>query len=119
MSGSEQTHHSDDSSKLSMEAAADYLSKGKAEIQAGEFVGAQRLLERLLADYPNHSEALYFTSVAQRFCENYEGALSTLQKLIDIEPTYGRAWQERGHIFMARNDTRLEARSSLSTGGNT
>ena len=112
MSGSNHTHQSDDPSKLSLDAAADFLSQGKAKVQAGEFAEAEVYLARLLGDYPNHSEALYLTSVAQRFCENYDRALSTLQKLIDIEPTYGRAWQERGHIFMSRNNI-LEARSAF------
>ena len=69
MSGFEQRDRSDDSLKVA--AAAELLSKGKAEIQSGNFVAARELLERLLADYPNHSEAMYFMSVALR----YEGNL--------------------------------------------
>ncbi len=103
MSGFEQRDRSDDSLKVA--AAAELLSKGKAEIQSGNFVAARELLERLLADYPNHSEALYFMSVALRYEGNLEGALASLQKLIDIEPSYGRAWQEQGHTLLAFNDT--------------
>ena len=103
MSGFEQRDRSDDSLKVA--AAAELLSRGKAEIQSGNFVAARELLERLLADYPNHSEALYFMSVALRYEGNLEGALASLQKLIDIEPSYGRAWQERGHTLLAFNDT--------------
>ena len=80
MSGSDQTNLSDDLSKLPMEAATQLLSQAKGQIQAGQFADAQGLLERLLTDYPNHSEALYFISVAQRLSENYAGALSSLQK---------------------------------------
>ena len=82
MSGSDQTNKSDDLSKRSMEAATQLLSQGKAQIQAGRFADAKGLLERLLTDYPNHSEALYFISVAQRLSDDYEGALGSLQKLI-------------------------------------
>jgi tetratricopeptide (TPR) repeat protein len=103
MSGFEQRDRSDDSLKVA--AAAELLTKGKAEIRSGNFVAARELLERLLADYPNHSEALYFVSVALRYEGNLEGALASLQKLIDIEPSYGRAWQERGHTLLAFNDT--------------
>ena len=103
MSGFEQRDRSDDSLKVA--AAAELLSKGKAEIQSGNFVSARELLERLLADYPNHSEALYFMSVALRYEGNLKGALASLQKLIDIEPSYGRAWQEQGHTLLAFNDT--------------
>ena len=103
MSGFEQRDRSDDSLKVA--AAAELLTKGKAEIQSGNFVAARELLERLLADYPNHSEAMYFMSVALRYEGNLEGALASLQKLIDIEPSYGRAWQEQGHTLLAFNDT--------------
>ena len=103
MSGFEQRDRSDDSLKVA--AAAELLSKGKAEIQSGNFVAARELLERLLADYPNHSEAMYFMSVALRYEGNLEGALASLQNLIDIEPSYGRAWQEQGHTLLAFNDT--------------
>ncbi|MDA7785534.1 tetratricopeptide repeat protein, partial [Pseudomonadales bacterium] len=60
MSGSDQTNQSDNLPKLSMEAATQLLSQAKAQIQAGQFADAQDLLKRLLTDYPNHSEALYF-----------------------------------------------------------
>ena len=103
MSGFEQRDRSDDS--VSVAEAAELLIKGKAEIQSGNFVAARELLDRLLANYPNHSEALYFVSVALRYEGNLEGALASLQKLIDIEPSYGRAWQERGHTLLAYNDT--------------
>jgi len=112
MSGSNPTDHRDDSTKLSAEAAAELLSQGRALIQAGDFSDAQDLMERLLNDYPNHSEALYFSAVAQRFRENYQAALNSLQKLIEIEPTYGRAWQERGHILMAQGET-ADARAAF------
>ncbi len=94
----------DDLSKLSLKAATELLSQGKSQIQAGDFATAQNQLELLLTDYPNHSEALYFLSVVQRLRENYDGALSSLQKLIEIEPAYGRAWQERGHVLLALDD---------------
>ncbi len=102
MSGFEQRDRSDDS--FNAAAAAELLIKGKVEIRAGNFVAARELLERLLADYPKHSEALYFVSVALRYEGNLEGALDSLQKLIDIEPSYGRAWQERGHTLLAIDD---------------
>ena len=112
MSGSNPPDYRDDSTKLSAEAVAELLSKGRVLIQAGDFSDAQNLMVRLLNDYPNHSEALYFSAVAQRFSENYQGALSSLQKLLEIEPAYGRAWQERGHILMAQGET-ADARAAF------
>ena len=104
MSGEDQIDSSDDVLKLAPEQANELLARGKAEIQSGKFAAARELLERLLADYPNHSEALYFISVALRLEEDLDGASASLQRLIDIEPSYGRAWQERGHILIARSD---------------
>jgi len=73
MSGSDQT----DSvmiNKLSVEAQQNFCQKVRRLSRQGEFADAQELMERLLSDYPNHSEALYFISVAQRFRENYRCA---------------------------------------------
>ena len=104
MSGGDSNDVSGDQSKLLPKEASDLLVQGKAEIQSGNFAVAHELLERLLTDFPNHSEGLYFLSVAQRFEGKLEGAMASLQQLIDMEPTYGRAWQERGHTLLASND---------------
>ena len=109
MSVSDQTSHREGSEIISAEQAVTLLSQAKALIQGGEFADAQMLMERLLADYPNHSEALYFNAVAHRFRENYTAALDSLNRLLEIEQTYGRAWQEKGHVSMARHQ-RDEAR---------
>ena len=109
MSVSDQTSHREGSANISAEQAVTLLSQAKTFIQAGEFADAQMLIDQLLADYPNHSEALYFNSVAHRFRENYPAALESLGRLLEIEPTYGRAWQEKGHVYMARHQ-RDEAR---------
>ena len=87
MSGSDPIKQDNDLPKLSLKAATELLFQGKSQIQAGQFADAKGLLERLLKVYPNHSEALYCISVAQRLSENYSGALNSLQKLIRIEPS--------------------------------
>ena len=104
MSGGDLNDLSGDQLKLLPKEANDLLLQGKAEIQAGNFAAAHELLARLLRDFPNHSEGLYLFSVAQRFEGKLEGAMASLQQLIDMEPTYGRAWQERGHALHASND---------------
>ena len=97
MSGGDSNDLSSDQSKLLAAQASELLVQGKAEIQSGNFAVAHGLLARLLTDFPNHSEGLYFFAVAQRFEGQFEGALASLQQLIDMEPNYGRAWQ-RGDI---------------------
>ena len=104
MSGGDSNDLSSDQSQLLAAQASELLVQGKAEIQSGNFAVAHELLARLLTDFPNHSEGLYFFAVAQRFEGQFEGALASLQQLIDMEPNYGRAWQERGHTLLAGND---------------
>ena len=104
MSGGDSNDLSGDPLKLLPEEANELLVQGKAEIQSGKFAVARELLERLLRDFPNHSEGLYLLAVAQRFEGKLKAALASLQQLIDMEPSYGRAWQEKGHTLLASRD---------------
>ena len=47
---------------------------------------------------------LYLTSVCYRYLEDYDKALSYISHLIELDPTYGRAFQEFGHIHMKLSD---------------
>ena len=88
----------------SIAKTSELLSAVKVHIQSGDFGEAQNLLESLLKDHPDNSEALYFSAVTQRLIKNYDGALSWLTRLLDIEPYYGRGWQEQGHVYMELNN---------------
>ena len=112
MSASDQTDNTSAQTKLSAETAAEMLQQSKAQIQSGDFSAAQKLMTQLLADYPNHAEALYLTAVSQRLSQDYQSALLSLDRLASVEPSYGRAWQERGHVHMACNNSR-EARAAF------
>jgi tetratricopeptide (TPR) repeat protein len=46
-------------------------------------------------------DVLYTLAVAQRYQSRHDDALQTIESLIDIEPGYGRAHQERGHTLLA------------------
>ncbi len=81
----------------------DRLRKARSLLQGAKFGEAAEVCSEILADLPQHQEALYTLAVAQRFGGDAIAALSTLASLIDLSPSYGRAWQERGHCFRALN----------------
>ncbi|WP_219893560.1 tetratricopeptide repeat-containing sulfotransferase family protein [Aquisediminimonas profunda] len=79
----------------------DRLRKARSLLQGAKFGEAAEVCTEILAHTPQHQEALYTLAVAQRFDGKPLEALSTLASLIDLSPSYGRAWQERGHCLRA------------------
>ncbi|MCO4811705.1 MAG: sulfotransferase [Gammaproteobacteria bacterium] len=77
-----------------IETARELLSTGRAE-------DACLVLRELLRELPQHEEALYIFAVSLRYAGKLEGAKKTLEKLQRLRPTYGRAWQEEGHVHVA------------------
>jgi tol-pal system protein YbgF len=62
------------------------LEKAKAQLKAGNHVGAETLLGRFLETHPNHSradEATYRRAEAAKVAENYEKAVLRYQEVID------------------------------------
>jgi tetratricopeptide (TPR) repeat protein len=78
----------------SIESAKALLSNGRAE-------DACLVLRDLLRELPQHEEGLYVFAVCLRYAGKFEGAKATLEKLQRLRPSYGRAWQEEGHLHMA------------------
>ena len=77
----------------------DRLRRAKGMIQNGRFAEAVSLCEQILDYEPKHRDALYSAAVAQRYGRHYGEALMLVGQLIEIDPTHGRAFQERGHIY--------------------
>jgi tetratricopeptide (TPR) repeat protein len=59
--------------------------------------------QALLAD-PQHKDALYTLAVAQRYSRAISEALATIAHLLAVDPSYGRAFQERGHCLRDSGD---------------
>ena len=68
-----------------------------------DFNNALELCNRNINDL-SKKQYLYLTSVCYRYLEDYDKALSSLSHLIDLDSTYGRAFQEFGHVHMKLND---------------
>lgn len=80
----------------------DELATAKAHLKAGRFGDARQTAESGF-DSPEHrEEALYISAVASRYLKDFDTAHKHLDELLNIHPTYGRAFQERGHVLKAQ-----------------
>ncbi len=67
-------------------------------MRQGKFSDALQGSEAVLSEKPKHLEFLYIKAVCQRYLKDFDGAQSTLDVLIDVQPEFGRAFQEEGHL---------------------
>ena len=79
----------------------DRLDAAKNLLQGGRVADAQRAIQFVLETDPDRVEALYILAVCQRFQKQTEPALSTLEQIKSLQPAYGRAYQEEGHLRLA------------------
>jgi tetratricopeptide (TPR) repeat protein len=77
------------------------VDSAKAALQRGNLTEAERTCAEILASDPGHREALYLLTAIQRYARRPLEGLATIAKLIEAEPNYGRAYQERGHCLRA------------------
>jgi tetratricopeptide (TPR) repeat protein len=68
------------------------------------FAPALAAAETLVADVPENRDVLYMLAVCQRYLRRIPDALTTLRRLEDTHPDYGRLFQERGHCHVAAGD---------------
>ena len=68
-------------------------------IEAGDYHEALQLLTREPAE---SSETLYLQAVCARKLGKPREAMALLDKLIQMHPRHGRAFQERGHSIKSR-----------------
>jgi len=78
------------------------LKQAQAALQQGRFAEGLATARALVQDDPGDGEALYLAAVAARYLKDYEAAEEWLSKLHRAMPEYGRAWQEAGHLALAR-----------------
>jgi tetratricopeptide (TPR) repeat protein len=75
------------------------LREARAHLQNARLADAAAICRTLLQAIPNNIDALYTLAVAQRMQRQMTAALSILDELNALDPSYGRAWQERGHCL--------------------
>lgn len=78
------------------------MEQAKEAMKANNFTVAIELLQELVAEAPAEHEAWYFLAVCQRYTQQAEAASRSLQQCLDIDPSFGRAYQEYGHLHLAQ-----------------
>lgn len=69
----------------------------------GAFRNAHAAANAILGIQPAHPEGLYLKAVSERYMGDLSAAAVTLAELLRVEPEFGRAHQERGHLLLAQN----------------
>ncbi len=85
-------------------------------VQSREITKAKEMAEDLVKKDPENSDALYALAVTQRINGNFDISLENLEKVINIRPDFGRAYQEKGNIYfqLGENDKAInEYRKAL------
>lgn len=87
------------------------VTRARNLLQRGQLSAAISACQEALRVDGDNQDALYTLAVAERFRGNLNGALALTGRLIDLDPTFGRAYQERGHCLrdMAKPDAALDA----------
>jgi len=87
------------------------LKEIQAAIAKQNFAGALEALEELLAESPEHGDALYFKAVCLRYLREYPRAGQVLEQLLECYPQNGRGHQELAHWYrdQGRLDQALQA----------
>ena len=81
------------------------ISSIQKQIQQGRFTVALTLAKQLLENTPEDLQGLYLAAVCCRYLELYSDANSYLARLIRLFPSYGRGYQELGHIYRATGES--------------
>lgn len=99
----------------------DLLSTARQHMKSGAFTPALSALKSLLnhsplADSPGHKDALYMAAVCARYQNDTIAARDYLDRLKQLAPDYGRAFQEEGHLALSLNQTDTALRAfSMAT----
>jgi tetratricopeptide (TPR) repeat protein len=76
----------------------DIIQQAKTLMQRNQIGEAETIILKLLNQEKDNFEGLYILSVCQRYLKKSKQALQTLEKIKLLDPDYGRAYQEEGHI---------------------
>lgn len=88
--------------KATQERVDATMEQVKEVMKANNFALAIKQLEDLVAQSPEEHEAWYFLAVCQRYTNQAEAAAKSLRVCLEIDPSFGRAYQEYGHLHLAQ-----------------
>jgi tetratricopeptide (TPR) repeat protein len=75
------------------------LDRGRRLLGQGKIEECRSVAAEAVEARPDDVEALYLLAVAQRYGKRSAAALTTLDRLLDLDPDYSRAYQECGHLL--------------------
>ncbi|NRA31389.1 MAG: tetratricopeptide repeat protein [Parvularculaceae bacterium] len=78
------------------------LRDGQRALRDGRFEAALERSGSVLETDPTHQDALYLRGVAERYLGRFASAEQTLDQLLELSPSFGRAHQERGHLHLGQ-----------------
>jgi tetratricopeptide (TPR) repeat protein len=78
------------------------LKAAQDALQDGRFAEGLAAAHSLLMSDPQDSDALYVAAVACRYLRRPDDAQHFLDRLHEVLPEYGRAWQEQGHLYRSQ-----------------
>lgn len=82
----------------------DYLQK---LVQSGQFQQSIDLCQQRLSVDKYDDSTLYLLAVCYRYIHKFSEAKNTLNKLIEVRPDYGRAFQELAHLCRAEQNIEM------------
>jgi tetratricopeptide (TPR) repeat protein len=82
----------------------DILGRARDLLQKTQFAQAALLCQQVLAADPTHMDGLYTLGVIQRYQGDITKALATHDRMLALDPGFGRAYQERGHCLRDTGD---------------
>ncbi|NNJ72082.1 MAG: tetratricopeptide repeat protein [Enterobacterales bacterium] len=85
------------------------VSAVKTHLKAGDFQIAATLAEQALQQYPADQQFLYLGAVCARYDNDTPRAEEFLASLLQNYPDYGRAWQEKGHLYRETNPSQADS----------
>ena len=81
-------------------------AQARAALQAGDFAQASDICANVLEQARDHKDALYMLAVAHRYLKQYDRALLVIGRLLAVDASFGRGFQERGHCLRDMGDLR-------------
>ena len=87
-----------------MASREEQLKQAQSALQSGDFARGLSHSQDILGRDDSDGEALYMAAVASRYLGKLDDSADFLDRLHLAMPEYGRAWQEHGHLLIARGD---------------
>ena len=73
---------------------------GRAYVETGKYEDGAKALEKVIAAYPNHMNALLNIGVAYGSMGAYDNALGVYGRVLRIKPDYAKVHNNMGNIYM-------------------